>query len=82
MAARREVTGRRPADAADPADLPVEKAAYTVPEFCVAHRMSLSAYYALKAKGLGPDETDVGRNVVTYENAAKWRRKRTKISEA
>ncbi len=68
MAARPEVTGR----GAGPTT--VEREAYTVPEFCEAHRISLSAYYELKKAGRGPRELDAGRLIITKEAAADWRR--------
>lgn len=64
---RPEVTGRKVAD--------VPRAAYTIPEFCAAHRISESFYYKLKRLGLGPAERYVGARVlITNESAADWRR--------
>jgi hypothetical protein len=52
--------------------------AFTIPEFCTAHRISRAHYYVLKARGLGPDEAELlGRIIITREAAAAWRRKRT-----
>jgi hypothetical protein len=66
MASRPEITGRRSGTS-------VARAAYTIPEFCEAHRISESTYYNLKSKGLGPRELDAGRKIITFEAAAEWR---------
>jgi hypothetical protein len=56
--------------------------AFTIQEFCDAHRISRSQYYALKQMRLGPVETDVaGKIIITIESAAAWRRKRTSASQ-
>jgi hypothetical protein len=34
----------------------VPRAAYSIPEFCVAHRISEGLYYKLRKQGLGPRE--------------------------
>ena len=48
--------------------------AFRVSEFCDAHRISRSHYYALKKQGLGPRETALlGVTVITAEDAAAWR---------
>jgi hypothetical protein len=63
--ARREVTGRKQPDAE----------AFTVPEFCEAHRISEGFYYKLKRLGLGPIETKLlSKVIITKENAEAWRR--------
>ena len=36
---------------------PVPPAWYSVREFCLAHRLSISMYFKLKAQGCGPRET-------------------------
>jgi hypothetical protein len=64
--ARPEVTGRKP-------DIP-RFAAYSIREFCEAHRLSTSMYFKLKAQGLGPREMAVGsRRCISFEAAAEWR---------
>jgi hypothetical protein len=56
---------------------PPARAAFTVPEFCEAHRISQAKYYEMKKKGWGPVEMEVGRRrLVSFEAAAEWRRKR------
>jgi hypothetical protein len=60
---------------------PVEQiaaAAYTLEEFCRAHRISRAHYYELRKRGLGPDEAELlGRKIVTHESAKAWRKQRT-----
>src|SRR5262249_39737467 len=54
--------------------LPAPPAWSSVREFCLAHRLSISMYFKLKAQGRGPRETAVGsRRYITFEDAAKWR---------
>jgi hypothetical protein len=58
--------------------VPLSIKAYTIPEFCAAHRISRAHYYILRKCGLGPDEAELlGRKIITEESAAEWRRKRT-----
>jgi hypothetical protein len=74
--ARPEITGRKVFGAA-------ERAAYTIPEFCDAHRISRAHYYNLKRLGEGPDEARAGDRVfITMEAAARWRRQREKAVRA
>ena len=56
-------------------------AAYTVPEFCVSHRIGRSALYKLWQEGTGPRRFQVGTGrsskvLITAEAAADWRRER------
>ena len=68
--ARPEVTGRRVI-----AGQPI--AAFSIREFCAAHRISQSMYYKLKTQGLGPREMAVGsRRLISQEAAAEWRKAR------
>jgi hypothetical protein len=69
--ARPEVTGRK-----------IERAAYTISEFCDAHRISRAHYYNLKKLGQGPDEARAGDRtvIITMEAAARWRRQREKAA--
>jgi hypothetical protein len=56
---------------------PPARAAFTVPEFCEAHRISQAKYYEMKKEGWGPIEMEVGRRrLISFEAAAEWRRKR------
>jgi hypothetical protein len=72
--ARPEVTGRKISNA-------VERAAYTIPEFCDAHRISRAHYYNLKRLGLGPDEAHAGdRVIIAKRAAARWLTQREKAA--
>jgi hypothetical protein len=56
---------------------PQPRAAFTIPEFCKAHRFSEAKYYEMKKEGWGPVEMKVGRRrLISFEAAAEWRRKR------
>jgi hypothetical protein len=56
---------------------PVPAAAYSIREFCAAHRLSESMYFKLRNQGLGPDEMSVGtRRIISFEAAERWRRER------
>jgi len=67
MATRPEVTGRKTTT--------VERAAYSIREFCVAHRISESFYFKLRARGLGPRELwMLDKVTITNEAAADWRK--------
>jgi hypothetical protein len=59
--------------------LPVERAAYTLKEFCQAHRISRAFYYELKEQGKGPVESRLsprGKIIISVESAARWREQR------
>ncbi len=62
----------------------VERAAYTINEFCDAHRISRAHYYNLKRLGQSPDEARAGDRtvIITMEAAARWRRQREKAARA
>jgi hypothetical protein len=65
--ARPEVTGRKVLD----------QAAFTIAEFCSAHRISQSMYFKMRNLGLGPREMAVGsRRLISQEAAAEWRKAR------
>ena len=71
MVSRTEVTG--------PKVSTVERAAYSIGEFCASHAISKAFYYTLRKRGLAPDEARVGdRVIITVEAAARWRREREK----
>jgi len=56
---------------------PAFATAFTIAEFCTAHRISQTTYFDLKLRGLGPDEMEVGRRrVISFEAAARWRQAR------
>jgi hypothetical protein len=73
---RGEITGRKPrSDVGTKTGLP--PLAYSIPEFCECHRISVSFYYELKRDGLAPREMVLGtRRVISAEAAADWRRER------
>jgi hypothetical protein len=86
---RGEVTGHKPMVTADPTkrkpgpsesstrDERPPPAAYSIREFCAAHRLSESMYFKLRNQGLGPDEMSVGsRRIISFEAAERWRRER------
>lgn len=51
------------------------KSVYTVPEFCLEHRISRSLLYKLLQLGAGPRIMKVGkRTLITTEAAEAWRR--------
>jgi hypothetical protein len=54
-----------------------DRAAFTIAEFCQAHRISRSKLYQMWAAGIGPRFMKVGVKVlVSVEAAADWRRDR------
>ena len=58
-----------------------ERAAYTVSEFCAAHRISRSKLYQLWAMGAGPRFIHIGsKKIITVEAAADWRRRGEAVS--
>jgi hypothetical protein len=77
--ARPEVTGRKTSSVQTTIEtratgLPIERAAYTISEFCIAHRISEAFYYKIRLLGLGPRETrKLDKVTVSIEAAAEWR---------
>jgi len=66
-----------------PAADTVERAAYSIAEFCQAHRISRSKFYQLRADGTGPRLMLVDTRVlITVEAAADWRREREEATAA
>lgn len=52
----------------------VAPAAYTVPEFCNAHRISRALLYVMLRDGRGPRLLKAGhRTLITLDSAAEWR---------
>jgi hypothetical protein len=86
--ARGEVTGKklRTNDAAEKQEKqpsfhasppPPFARAFTIAEFCKAHRISQTTYFELKKSGEGPDEMAAGRRrIISQEAAARWRKAR------
>jgi hypothetical protein len=50
------------------------QAAFTIDEFCQAHRISRAHFYNLLKSGRGPRLMDVGKKLISAEAAADWRR--------
>ena len=60
-----------------------DRAAFTIAEFCEAHRISRSKLYQLWAAGIGPRLMKVGVKVlISIEAAADWRRQGERAAEA
>jgi len=65
------------------ADNRVPRAAYSIPEFCRAYRISEAFYYKLRAAGVGPREMRTLRKVtISIEAAEDWRRAREAAAQA
>ncbi len=62
---------------------PGPRAAFTIAEFCDAHRISRSKLYQLFDEGTGPRVMRVGvKLLITAEAAAEWRREREAQSKS
>ena len=60
-----------------------ERDAYSIPEFCKRHGISVSFYHKEKACGRSPREMRIGTRVlISKEAAADWRRDREQPSAA
>jgi hypothetical protein len=60
----------------------MEPTAYSIPEFCDAHRISRAHYFNLQKAGEGPRVMHVGaRVIISREAAADWRRQRELVAE-
>ena len=55
----------------------LERAAYTIAEFCFRNHISRPAYHRLRAEGRGPVEMRIGLNVIriTAEAERDWQRR-------
>jgi predicted DNA-binding transcriptional regulator AlpA len=52
----------------------ISRQAYSVDEFCEAHRISRATFYNLRSQKMGPRIMKVGRRTLISEEAArKWR---------
>lgn len=61
----------------------MDPTAYTIDEFCKAHRISRAYYFKLKQRRIGPREMHVGsRVIISREAAADWRREREVVDHA
>jgi len=62
---------------------PVQGGAYTIQEFCHAHRFSRSKLYQMWDEGIGPRWMYVGtKRLISDEAAADWRREREPAAAA
>ena len=82
--APREVTGRKPADGASrkkPSPPLDELKAYSIPQFCALHGISIDTYFRMQRQGLGPATMKVGsRTLISVEAAAAWRLERERAA--
>jgi predicted DNA-binding transcriptional regulator AlpA len=59
------------------------RCAFTINEFCEAHRISRSKLYMLWREGTGPRTKSIGnKRIITAEAAAEWRTAGEATSEA
>jgi hypothetical protein len=57
---------------------PIERAAFTIAEFCARHNFSKAKYHGMKNAGLGPDEMRINGLIrITREAELAWQRART-----
>ena len=57
------------------------RAAYTIDEFCAAHRISRRKFYDLEERGIGPRLMRIGSKIlISIEAAAAWRAEREKAT--
>lgn len=62
---------------------PVSPACFSIKTFCLAHHISESMFFKMRAAGLGPQVMQVGNRVlITFESAAAWRREREAATAA
>jgi hypothetical protein len=82
--ARADVAGRKTRPSAQAKtkaqlakDSSIPPAAYSIAEFCIAHRISVDFYFRLQRDGLGPKVMRIGgRTIISNEAAFAWRRAR------
>ena len=58
-------------------DSTLERAAYSVQEFCLRNHISRPTYHRLRAEGRGPKEMRIGLNVIriTADAEREWQRR-------
>jgi hypothetical protein len=58
-------------------DSALERAAYSVQEFCLRNHISRPTYHRLRAEGRGPKEMRIGLNVIriTADAEREWQRR-------
>ena len=85
--ARPEITGRAPGEVGAKQERKRRNRgppthAFTIQEFCDAHRLSRAQFYELQRRGLAPDVTRLlDKIIITVESAAAWRKRRTAASK-
>lgn len=53
---------------------PIEQQAFTIAEFCTAHRISQGLYFKLQRAGKGPRVMPLGASIrISVEAAREWR---------
>jgi hypothetical protein len=86
--ARAEITGRKARATAKASSEPPPirgppPLAFSIREFCQAHRISEAMYFKMQAAGSAPRTMTVGRRkLISIEAAAEWRRAREQAAEA
>ena len=59
----------------------MDQQAFSIPEFCAAHRLSRAFLYQLMKDGRAPAFMKIGRRrLITVEAAAAWRQRMTRES--
>ena len=60
-----------------------DREAFSIPEWCEQHSISLPFFYVLKKRGKAPRVTKVGaRRIITKEDSARWRKAMSEESAA
>jgi hypothetical protein len=61
----------------------IEPLAFTIAEFCTAHRISRSTYFKLRTAGKGPRVMPLGASIrISVEAAREWRQAREREAVA
>jgi hypothetical protein len=61
----------------------VERGAFTIGEFCVAHRIGRTKLWELWRRGIGPRRMEIdGKVLISIEAAAAWRAERESVAAA
>jgi hypothetical protein len=77
------MSANEPSESKPSVPVPITAQAYSVDEFCDAHRISRGYFYVLLREGKAPAILKLGRRtLVTAEAAADWRRRFTQPAAA
>ena len=61
-------------NSSESASIAVERATYSIDEFCTAHGIGKAHFYVMRKRGDGPRVMKVGtRTLISVEAAAEWR---------